>query len=116
MAEEPYVKAFSWNDIEPERSTNEPSQLAVVHGLVLDRIQQLKRGVVMFGSRCSPISYGIVCDLIYDADKHMGEPVRQDPRDNRLYAVDQIEWIVLQVSTLDIPLPFHGTTLILILT
>ncbi|KAL2847805.1 hypothetical protein BJY01DRAFT_234186 [Aspergillus pseudoustus] len=84
----------------------EEPQLAVVHGLVLDRIQQLKRGVVMFGSRCSPISYGIVCDLIYDADKHLGEPVRQDPRDNRLYAIDQIEWIVLQGK----PVPYTGIT------
>ncbi|KAL2855677.1 hypothetical protein BJX68DRAFT_264031 [Aspergillus pseudodeflectus] len=84
----------------------EEPQLAVVHGLVLDRIQQLKQGVVMFGSRCSPISYGIVCDLIYDADKHLGEPVRRDPRDNRLYAVDQIEWIVLQ----GIPVPHTGIT------
>jgi hypothetical protein len=63
----------------------------------------------MFGSRCSPISYGIVCDLIYDADKHLGEPVRRDPRDNRLYAVDQIEWIVLQVHTPSTPSSRHGS-------
>ncbi|KAL4802510.1 hypothetical protein BDV18DRAFT_146855 [Aspergillus unguis] len=74
----------------------EEPQLAVVHGLVLDRIQQLKKGVTMFGSRCSPVSYGIVCDLIYDPIKHLGEPVRRDPRDNNLYAVDQVEWLIIQ--------------------
>ncbi|KAL4997404.1 hypothetical protein BDV10DRAFT_195126 [Aspergillus recurvatus] len=74
----------------------EEPQLAVVHGLVLDRVQQLKRGVVMFGSRCSPVSYGIICDLIYDPVKHLGEPVRRDPRDDNLYAVDQIEWLIIQ--------------------
>ncbi|KAL4923834.1 uncharacterized protein BDV17DRAFT_296016 [Aspergillus undulatus] len=71
-------------------------QLAVVHGLVLDRIQQLKRKVVMFGSRCSPVSYGIICDILYDPEKHMGEPARQDPRYKNIYAVDQIEWLVIQ--------------------
>lgn len=77
----------------------EEPQLAVVHGLLLDRIQQLKRGVVMFGSRRSPVSYGIICDLIYDPEKHIGEPVRRDPRDNNLYAIDQIEWLIIQVSS-----------------
>ncbi|RDW64439.1 Hsp70 family protein [Aspergillus mulundensis] len=74
----------------------EEPQLAVVHGLVLDRIQQLKKGVVMFGSRCSPVSYGIICDVIYDPVKHLGEPVRRDPRDDNLYAINQVEWLIIQ--------------------
>lgn len=69
----------------------------MVHGLVLDRIQQIKRGVVTFGSRCSPVSYGIVCDKIYDPQRHIGEPVRFDPRDKKTYALDQIDWLVIQV-------------------
>ncbi|KAL4914331.1 hypothetical protein BDW62DRAFT_145246 [Aspergillus aurantiobrunneus] len=77
----------------------EEPQLAVVHGLVLDRIQQLRQGVVMFGSRCSPVSYGIVCDIIYDPEKHLGERVRRDPRDDNLYAVDQVEWLIIQGCT-----------------
>jgi hypothetical protein len=72
-------------------------QLVVVHGLVLDRIQQIKRGVVTFGSRCAPVSYGIMCDKLYDPKKHVGEPVRLDPRDNNMFAVDQIDWLVIQV-------------------
>lgn len=72
----------------------------MVHGLVLDRIQQLRQGVVMFGSRCSPVSYGIVCDLLYDPVKHLGEKVRRDPRDDNLYAIDQVEWLIIQVFPL----------------
>ncbi|KAF9882737.1 hypothetical protein FE257_005328 [Aspergillus nanangensis] len=78
----------------------EEPQLAVVHGLVLDRIQQLKRGVVMFGSRCSPVSYGIICDLLYDPEKHIGEPVRRDPRDSNIYAIDQIQWLIVQGASI----------------
>ncbi|KAB8077963.1 hypothetical protein BDV29DRAFT_167418 [Aspergillus leporis] len=81
-------------------------QLVVVHGLVLDRIQQIKRGVVTFGSRCAPVSYGIMCDKLYDPKKHVGEPVRLDPRDNNMFAVDQIDWLVIQGT----PIPYTGMT------
>ncbi|KAJ5930551.1 hypothetical protein N7466_006044 [Penicillium verhagenii] len=79
-------------------------QLVVVHGLVLDRIQQIKRGVVTFGSRCSPVSYGIVCDKPYNAEKHIGQPVRLDPRDKVTYAINQVDWLVIQ----SIPIPHTG--------
>ncbi|KAJ5734832.1 hypothetical protein N7533_013235 [Penicillium manginii] len=81
-------------------------QLVVVHGLVLDRVQQLKKGVITFGSRCSPMSYGIVCDKLYDAVKHISEPVRLDPRDKKTYVVDQIDWLVIQGT----PIPYTGLT------
>ncbi|RJE19671.1 hypothetical protein PHISCL_07991 [Aspergillus sclerotialis] len=81
-------------------------QLVVVHGLVLDRTQQIKRRVVTFGSRCAPVSYGIICDKIYNPSKHVGEPVRLDPRDNETYAVDQIDWLVIQGC----PIPHTGIT------
>lgn len=70
----------------------------MVHGLVLDRVQQIKRGVITFGSRCSPVSYGIICDKLYDPTKHVGEPVRLDPRDDQTYAVDQVDWLVIKVT------------------
>ncbi|KAJ5769200.1 hypothetical protein N7520_003759 [Penicillium odoratum] len=79
-------------------------QLVVVHGLVLDRIQQIKRGVLTFGSRCSPVSYGIVCDKIYNPEKHIGQAVRLDPRDKKTYAVDQIDWLVIQ----GVSIPYTG--------
>ncbi|KAI9037071.1 Hsp70 family protein [Aspergillus affinis] len=78
-------------------------QLVVVHGLVLDRIQQIKRGVVTFGSRCAPVSYGITCDKLYDPNEHVGEPVRLDPRDNNMFAVDQIDWLVVQARLPSFP-------------
>ncbi|KAL4781246.1 hypothetical protein BJX76DRAFT_350325 [Aspergillus varians] len=84
----------------------EEPQLAVVHGLVLDRIQQLDQGVIMFASRYSPVSYGIVCDVLYDPTKHVGEKVRRDPRDDNLYAVDQVEWLIIQGCTV----PHSGIT------
>ncbi|KAJ5698126.1 hypothetical protein N7462_000131 [Penicillium macrosclerotiorum] len=79
-------------------------QLVVVHGLVLDRIQQIKRGVVTFGSRCSPVSYGIICDKLYNPERHMGQRVRLDPRDKLTYAIDQIDWLVVRGS----PIPITG--------
>ncbi|KAJ5655126.1 hypothetical protein N7490_002129 [Penicillium lividum] len=79
-------------------------QLVVVHGLVTDRIQQIKRGVLTFGSRCSPVSYGVVCDKIYNPENHIGQAVRLDPRDKVTYAVDQIDWLVIQ----GIPIPYTG--------
>ncbi|KAF4215748.1 hypothetical protein CNMCM6805_003332 [Aspergillus fumigatiaffinis] len=82
----------------------EEPQLAVVHGLVLDRIQLLKRGVVTFGSRCSPVSYGIICDQLYIPEKHAGELIRQDPHDQLSYAIDQVDWLVVQGS----PVPPTG--------
>lgn len=78
---------------------NSHRQLVVVHGLVLDRIQRIKSGVVTLETRCSPVSYGIICDKIYRPENHMGEAVRHDPRDNMTYAINQIEWLVLQVRT-----------------
>ncbi|KAL4982809.1 hypothetical protein BDW68DRAFT_194927 [Aspergillus falconensis] len=84
----------------------EEPQLAVVHGLVLERIQQLKHGLTMLGSRCSPVSYGIICDQLYDPNRHLGERVRRDPHDNTLYAVDQVEWLVIQGH----PIPPTGIT------
>jgi len=92
---------YRWNH-EMEKHTNSSCpnrQLVVVHGLVLDRIQQIKRGVLTFGSRCSPVSYGILCDKIYDPEKHIGQAVRLDPRDKLTYAIDQIDWLVIQVCS-----------------
>lgn len=45
------------------------------------------------------MSYGIVCDKLYDPEKHISEPVRLDPRDKKTYVVDQVDWLVIQVSS-----------------
>lgn len=44
------------------------------------------------------MSYGIVCDKLYDPESHISEPVRLDPRDKKTYVVDHIDWLVIQVS------------------
>lgn len=44
------------------------------------------------------MSYGIVCDKLYDPEKHIMEPVRVDPRDKNAYVMDQIDWLVVQVK------------------
>lgn len=72
-------------------------QLAVVHGLVMNRAQQLEKGVVYIGSRCCRVSYGIICRVPYDPRRHVGEPVELDSLDKKKYAINQIEWIVNQV-------------------
>ncbi|PWY64726.1 hypothetical protein BO94DRAFT_505015 [Aspergillus sclerotioniger CBS 115572] len=86
--------------------TADEPQLVVVHGLVMDRIQQLKRGVVTFGSRCAPVSYGIICNKLYSREIHVGERVQLDPRDNRMYVLDQIDWLVIRGC----PIPSSGVT------
>lgn len=63
----------------------------------MDRIQQLKRGILTFGFRCAPVSYGIICHKVYNRDIHVGERVQMDVRDKRLYALDQIDWLVVKV-------------------
>jgi len=75
-------------------------QLAVVHGLVMDRVQQIKDDKVVYKERCCRHSYGIVCRELYNASKHTGEPVTEDSRDGQKYALKQIDWLVVQVSTL----------------
>ncbi|KKK14585.1 hypothetical protein ARAM_005798 [Aspergillus rambellii] len=101
----PYVKKRltdryqSENYLVPEGirvlTVDEP-QLAVVQGQVMNRIQQLKQGATVFDHLYSPVSYGVICDWVYDPKKHNGEPTRYDERNSRTYAVNQIDWLVLQ--------------------
>ncbi|EFR02007.1 hypothetical protein MGYG_05010 [Nannizzia gypsea CBS 118893] len=81
-------------------------QLAVVEGLVMDRAQQLKQGVVTLGSRLCRVSYGIICDKMYEPHKHLGEPVRYDERDKTTYALNQIDWLIVQGN----PIPQAGVS------
>ncbi len=73
-------------------------QLAVVQGLVMDRIQAISRGSVVFKERCCRLSYGMICRELYNEAKHIGEEVTHDPRDRQRWAVNQIDWFVVQVS------------------
>lgn len=71
-------------------------QLAVVHGLVMARIQAIRGGPDIYVHRCCPISFGIVCREIFDPAKHAGEIVVFDPYDKQKWAERQINWIIKQ--------------------
>jgi len=69
-----------------------------VHGLVLDRTQEISQNIVVYTKRCCRTSYGIICRQVYDSIKHQGEDVVIDPRDKQKWAERQIHWFIEQVS------------------
>lgn len=73
-------------------------QLAVCHGLVLDRVQQLKQDRVVYKERICRNSYGVMYRTEYNAARHAGEPVTYDSRDKKFFALNQIDWFIKQVS------------------
>ena len=73
-------------------------QLAVSHGLVLDRVQQIKENRLVYKQRYCRCSYGVVVRQKYDPKFHIGEPLTNDPRDKRVWAEQQIDWFIIQVS------------------
>jgi hypothetical protein len=75
-------------------------QLAVCHGLVLDRVQQIKGNRTVYKERYCRNSYGVVVRRAYDPKLHLGEPVTVDPRDKRLWVENQIDWLIVQVCPL----------------
>lgn len=84
------------------------SQLAVVKGLVLARIQPLKDGPEILSSRRCPLSYGIICRELYDPGKchwHIGANVVRDPLDKKRWVEDQIFWFIKQVFILTSSIP-----------
>ncbi|KAL4785978.1 hypothetical protein BJX76DRAFT_366446 [Aspergillus varians] len=76
-------------------TVDEP-QLAVVQGQVMNRTQQLKSHAPVFNHLYSPVSYGVICDWMYDPKKHVGEMTRFDDRNQTTYAINQIDWLVLK--------------------
>lgn len=80
-----------------EIKTAQKPQLAVVHGLVIDRVQTRRDpdGLVFPKRRCRT-SYGIVVREVYDPARHIGEDVVRDPRDGQQWAERQIHWFIKQ--------------------
>ena len=72
----------------------EEPQLSVVHGLVLERAQQIGLGLSPITSRCARVSYGVVVNSLYDSTKHKGQSYIKDDRDGKRWAIDQIEWLI----------------------
>ncbi|EXJ73469.1 uncharacterized protein A1O5_03230 [Cladophialophora psammophila CBS 110553] len=73
-------------------------QLAVCHGLVLDRVQQIKANRSVYKERYCRNSYGVVVRREYDPKCHLGQPVIIDPRDNKIWVEKQIDWFVVKVG------------------
>jgi hypothetical protein len=78
-------------------------QLAVCHGLVLDRVQQIKEKRAVYKERYCRNSYGVVIRRAYDPTIHFDEPVTVDPRDKKKWVERQIDWFMVQVRSNPIP-------------
>ena len=77
-------------------------QLVVVHGIVIDRCQELRQGTGVYKERCCRSSYGIVIRQPYDPIAHQGEDVVVDPRDNKKWAERQIHWFLRQGQNISV--------------
>ena len=69
----------------------------MVKGLVSYRSQQIGRDITPIERRCAPVSYGIVVNQRYDQTIHFGQRAVRDKRDNKRWAIDQIEWLIRKV-------------------
>lgn len=75
----------------------EEPQLAVVHGLVMERAQQTSKALNPITVRHARVSYGIVVNQLYDPKIHQGMNFSRDPRDGKKWMLDQVEWLIRQV-------------------
>lgn len=75
-------------------------QIAVVQGLVMDRVQSIRGGDMVFQQRCCRLSYGVLCSEAYNASNphHLGQNVIVDPLDGKRWVPNQIQWFVKQVG------------------
>lgn len=85
-------------EVAPRVALRRFSQLAVVRGLVMARIQEVDQDLMVYKQLCCRNSYGILCRQEYDPSIHLGEDVTIDPRDGKKWAERQINWVILQVS------------------
>jgi hypothetical protein len=74
------------------------SQLAVVFGLVMERVQHVTRYDEVFDELCCRVNYGMVCRELYNPVIHIGEDTQYDPRDRKTWALNQIDWFIEQVG------------------
>ena len=81
--------------------------LAVVKGLLIDRMQKLKFDKSVLRVRKCRQSLGIICDQPYDKTRvaHQRAKLRSDILDGKTYATEQIDWFVKQVRPLPVKFP-----------
>ncbi|MCJ1345924.1 hypothetical protein MMC31_004134 [Peltigera leucophlebia] len=68
-------------------------QLAVVKGLVINKLQRIYRGRSVLRSRCCRASYGIVCSTPWNKHHHKGQITVKNAYDGKDYAPNQISWL-----------------------
>lgn len=74
-------------------------QLAVCHGLVMARTQTIRGGAEIYGKRCAPVSFGILCRERFDPEKHVMDEIAADEYEPETkWALNQISWIIRKVS------------------
>ncbi|OAL39967.1 hypothetical protein AYO20_00880 [Fonsecaea nubica] len=82
-------------------------QLAVVRGLLMSRAHQLAADRLAAASRpvlrarVARISYGVVCNQLFNPHMHRDQDIFRDKTDRRVYARDQIKWLVVAGTLLD---------------
>ncbi|KAF9634279.1 hypothetical protein BFW01_g5174 [Lasiodiplodia theobromae] len=77
-------------------------QLAVCHGLVMNRVQEITSEIPMYTSRRCRASYGILCREKYDPRRHAGEDVSVDEYDKKKWVDGQIHWVVKKGDPIDV--------------
>ncbi|KXT18312.1 hypothetical protein AC579_958 [Pseudocercospora musae] len=77
-------------------------QLAVCHGLVMARTQTIRGGAEIYGKKCAPVSFGILCRERYDPQKHiMDDVIGDEYQPDVKWALNQISWIIRQGEVVD---------------
>lgn len=74
-------------------------QLVVVRGLLLDHQQRMETGQLsVLATRVARASYGVRVMQVYSSTRHFDEDVIRDPLNpKKLWAMNQIEWIIRKV-------------------
>lgn len=77
-------------------------QLAVVKGLIMDRRQNIESGKAILKTRVARVSYGVLCNTLWNELYHKGEDSVIDAYiPDRKFAINQIDWIIKKGDTLD---------------
>ncbi|KAG6003042.1 hypothetical protein E4U21_002431 [Claviceps maximensis] len=87
-------------------------QLVVVRGLLLEQQQMMdsETSVPVVATRVARASYGVIVREAYSPARHFNEEVIRDPFDGKkLWAVNQIEWMIRKGDTIDTNMPLIKT-------
>ncbi|KAG5980824.1 hypothetical protein E4U55_003578 [Claviceps digitariae] len=87
-------------------------QLVVVRGLLLEHQHKMKSGTSrsVLATRVARASYGVIVREAYSPGRHFDEEVIRDPFNaKKLWAVDQIEWMIRKGDTIDTNVPLIKT-------